>query len=108
MKATSFVVVLSLSVLSFPALALEKNAQSVAPVVLSKTIIKKINLNTADVAALTHSFKGIGKKRAESIVSFREVNGPFKAVGDLAKVRGLGDSFVSHQLTQLQDVFSVE
>jgi competence protein ComEA len=108
MKATSFVVVLSLSVLSFPALALEKNLPSVAPASLSKTIIKKINLNTADVALLTHSFKGIGKKRAESIVSFREVNGPFKSIQGLAKVRGLGASFVSHQLTQLQDVFSVE
>ncbi len=68
---------------------------------------QKINLNTADVAMLTHAFKGIGKMRAEAIVHYREEHGQFKSVEDLAHVHGLGLSFVNRNLTALNAVFSV-
>ena len=106
MKATLFAVILSLFVISFPAQAVVKNVKPVTPPPTEQTI--KINLNKADVQTLTQSFKGIGQKRAEAIVSYRETHGGFKSVEELAQVRGLGKLFVKDHLTNLQEVFAVE
>ena len=111
MKATLFAAVLSFSVVSLSTYAstqaIAQDVKITAPPVMSQ-VIKKINLNTASVQELTGSFKGVGKKRAEAIVSYREAHGGFKSIEDLAQVRGLGKTFVESHLAQLQDVFSVE
>jgi competence protein ComEA len=52
-----------------------------------------VNINTADKAALM-TIKGVGEKRAEAIIAYREQNGPFKSVDDLASVSGVGQSIV--------------
>ena len=54
---------------------------------------ESININTADKAALM-SIKGIGEKRAEAIIAYREQNGPFKSVDQLAEIKGVGKVFV--------------
>ncbi|HEY7840041.1 MAG TPA: helix-hairpin-helix domain-containing protein [Gammaproteobacteria bacterium] len=38
--------------------------------------------------------KGVGEKRAEAIIAFREQNGPFKSVDDLLLVKGVGQAIV--------------
>ena len=63
----------------------------------------KVNINTADEAALK-SLKGIGEKRAKAIIEYREKNGSFKTVDDLAKVKGIGDK----QVGKLKDQVTVE
>ncbi len=107
MKATWFAVVLLLFVVSLSA---EAGVKMSAPGASPPTVLvpSKINLNTADASVLTQSFKGIGKKRAEAIVHYRETHGVFKSVASLAEVRGLGKTFVSAHLVALQSVFSVE
>lgn len=107
MKATLFATVLSLSILSCATPCFAENTLPTAPAEAGQAL-KKINLNTADAKALTHSFKGIGQKRAEAIVSYRDTEGHFKSVADLAHVRGLGQSFVDSHLSELEVVFSVE
>jgi competence protein ComEA len=107
MKATMFAVVLSCVIVSLPTYSFAEDAKVLAETALSLPI-NKINLNKADATALTGSFKGIGKKRAEAIVSYREAHDGFKSVADLAAVRGLGQSFVNSHLQELQGVFSVE
>jgi len=52
-----------------------------------------ININTADKASLM-SIKGVGEKRAEAIIAWREQHGPFKSVDDLASVSGIGPAIV--------------
>lgn len=49
-----------------------------------------IDINTADVSILKN-LKGIGPKKAEAIVAYRQANGPFKSPEDLKKVKGIGD-----------------
>lgn len=51
---------------------------------------KKINLNTATVADLT-TISGIGEKRANDILAYRDSNGGFSSVDDLNNVSGIGD-----------------
>jgi competence protein ComEA len=49
----------------------------------------KININTASADELLQ-LKGIGEKKAASIIEFREKQGPFKSPEDLLKVPGIG------------------
>ena len=50
----------------------------------------KLNINTADEAALQERMVGIGATKARAIVQYREENGPFSSVDDLLEVKGVG------------------
>lgn len=54
----------------------------------------KININTADAATLSNILKGVGLKKAEAIVQYRENYGPFHNIQELAEVSGIGKSTV--------------
>ena len=53
-----------------------------------------ININTADKETLMEVIKGVGEKKAEAIIKYREENGPFKSVDELANVQGIGESTI--------------
>ena len=63
----------------------------------------KVNINTADEATLM-KLQGIGASKAKAIIAYRQDNGNFKNVEDLAKVKGIGDK----TLAQLRDQLTVE
>ena len=49
-----------------------------------------VNINTADAEALAAAMAGVGVTKAEEIVRYREVHGPFSSVEELTMVRGIG------------------
>jgi competence protein ComEA len=51
---------------------------------------KLININTATVEEL-QNLPGIGETRAQSIIEYRETNGPFQKIEDLKNISGIGD-----------------
>lgn len=105
MKASFFAIVLSLFFVSIPL-----NAANIAPspqTTAESSTSAKIDLNKADSSALSGSVKGIGQKRAEAIVKYREDHGKFNSLEDLAKVKGLGEKFVKNHLSQLEEVFAI-
>lgn len=53
-----------------------------------------VNINTADAKTLAENIKGIGPKKAQAIVVYRQENGPFKTIHDLTKVKGIGEKFI--------------
>ncbi len=53
-------------------------------------IAYKININTADKEEL-EKIKGVGPVIAQRIIDYRSSNGPFQALEDLKKVKGIGD-----------------
>jgi len=59
-----------------------------------------VNLNTATVADL-QQLTGIGEKKAQKIVDYREAHGSFQAVADLAQVPGFGAKTVENLQDQL-------
>ena len=53
-----------------------------------------ININTADKETLMTVIKGVGEKKAEAIIKYREENGPFKSVDELTNVKGVGEAMI--------------
>lgn len=56
----------------------------------SSTSGEKVNLNTASAADL-QKLNGIGEKKAEQIIAYRDQNGQFKKIEDLMQVSGIGE-----------------
>ena len=56
-----------------------------------ETITEPININTATVSDFD-KLPGIGASKAESIVQYREKNGPFEKIEDLKEISGIGDA----------------
>lgn len=61
---------------------------------------EKINLNTASAQDL-QKLNGIGEKKAEQIVAYREQNGQFKKIEDLTQVSGIGEKTFASLKDQL-------
>ncbi len=85
--SVSMLTVVSHSVFAVSDKPVEPAARQVAKA--QKEQINKVNINTADVATLQKA-KYMSKRKAESIVKYREANGPFKSVDDLLKVKCRG------------------
>lgn len=51
---------------------------------------KSVNINLSNLEGLTR-LPGIGPALAKRIIEYRDKNGPFKDIGDLRNVPGIGD-----------------
>lgn len=102
MKMTS-IVVLSLSM--FASTPFANTIPTPATPSAGANEVKKINLNQATVGQLLHTVKGIGQKRAEAIIAYRDQHGHFKSLTELAAVHGLGERFVKQHWSELQALF---
>jgi len=63
---------------------------------------QKININTAE-AWLLEALPEIGEVTARNIIDYRTGNGPFRNVGELAKVKGVGPK----TLEKIKDLITV-
>lgn len=55
---------------------------------------ERVNINTADAATLARVLNGVGQKKAEAIVEYREANGRFDSPEALTEVKGIGMAIV--------------
>lgn len=88
-KLLAAVLIVSLSVASLQALSNE--ALSNADITNSSL---GININTANAALLADALNGVGNAKAEAIIAYREANGKFLSIDDLALVSGIGAATV--------------
>ena len=63
---------------------------------------ERINLNEADLYDLQR-LPGIGEKRAQDILEYRQNNGPFQNIEELMQVKGIGEGI----LEELRDYVTV-
>ncbi|EFE07866.1 helix-hairpin-helix domain-containing protein [Citrobacter youngae] len=61
----------------------------------------RVSINSASAEELARVMNGVGLKKAQAIVSYREEYGPFKTVDDLKQVPGMGSSLVERNLAVL-------
>lgn len=62
--------------------------------------LSAVNLNTADREEL-EVVDGIGPKKAEAILNYRDKHGLFKSVDDLKNVNGFGEKTVAQMRSKL-------
>lgn len=61
----------------------------------------RVSINSASAEDLARAMNGVGLKKAEAIVSYRDEYGPFKTLDDLKQVPGMGSSLVERNLAHL-------
>ena len=49
-----------------------------------------VNINQADATSISTNLKGIGLKKAQAIVEYRQKHGAYKTAEDLSMVKGIG------------------
>ena len=79
----SFVALLSTWQVS--ALAVEADSPAVG------VVVAIVNINTASTEELSEALNGVGDKRAQAIVAYRESHGPFTSQEQLLGVKGIGE-----------------
>nr|WP_269814096.1 helix-hairpin-helix domain-containing protein [Secundilactobacillus angelensis] len=66
----------------------------------SESAAPQVNINTADATAL-QQLDGVGEKKAEKILAYRQEHGGFKSVDDLKNVNGFGDKTLERLKPQI-------
>ena len=51
---------------------------------------EKININSADITLLC-TISGVGEKKAEAIIAYRQEKGGFKSIEEIMNVKGIGE-----------------
>ncbi|CAM3632493.1 ComEA family DNA-binding protein [Xenorhabdus thuongxuanensis] len=60
-----------------------------------------VNINTANSEELAKELNGIGTKKAQAIIEYREKYGPFTAIEQLQEVQGIGPIFIEKNRDKL-------
>lgn len=63
---------------------------------------ERISINTATAEELARSLNGIGKKKAEAIVKYRETYVEFTEIDELKEVSGIGPAFMRKNSSKLK------
>jgi competence protein ComEA len=79
---------------------LSRPSTSTASVTQNAATGHKVNINRASVTEL-QQLSGVGQKKAEAIIQYREQNGSFKTVNDLQNVKGIGPKLLEKNRARL-------
>lgn len=86
----------TLLALSWPAAnALAAAEENPVQAETSQGIEITVNVNSASAEEIATLLSGIGLKKAQAIVDYRQANGEFQTKQDLTKVKGIGEATVA-------------
>ena len=60
-----------------------------------------VNINSADAEELATLLSGVGSKKAQKIVEYRQQHGPFKTVEELSNVSGIGPAIIEKNRSRI-------
>lgn len=60
-----------------------------------------VNINSADAEELATLLSGVGSKKAQKIIDYRQQNGPFKSVEELGNVSGIGPAIIEKNRSRI-------
>ena len=64
----------------------------IATIFAASVYAAPVNINTATATEIANSLSGIGMRKAEAIVQYRNQNGQFNEASDVVLVKGIGKS----------------
>ncbi len=82
-------VLLPLGLVSSPANATEVPERTASQISQSP-LIQRVNINSASAEDIAATVKGIGFKKAQAIIEWRDAYGQFTAIEQLSEVNGIG------------------
>lgn len=88
-RTLSLLIALAIGGLLAPGVQAQEKPPEQAPV---QKQMQVVNINTADAAELSSVLQGVGRARAEAIVQYREMYGPFESIEELMDVSGVGEA----------------
>jgi competence protein ComEA len=72
---------------------------------VSKEIFEQkisINLNKANAKEIAKALKGVGLIKAQAIIEYRKAHGNFKAIEELASVKGIGVATIAKNHSRIK------
>jgi len=101
----SFYTIIAAVVLAFvlasPVQAKKSNSES-AKVEKQAKQSETVNINKDSAEQLAKMLKGVGMKKAVAIVEYRQKHGNFKAVEEIASVKGIGVATVAKNYDRIK------
>ncbi|WP_350601376.1 helix-hairpin-helix domain-containing protein [Pseudomonas sp. 65/3-MNA-CIBAN-0223] len=92
---------LSLTTHAAPAPKAETAAPSATQQIAPDPQAPKVQLNKADAITLQRDLIGVGEAKAQDIVAYRDMNGPFATVDELLEVKGIGKAILDKNRERL-------
>jgi len=93
---------LSISATAAPAAKPETGNPPAVMEAAPKEMSGKVDLNGADAPTLQRELIGIGEAKAQAIVAYRDMNGPFASVDELLEVKGIGKAILDKNREKLE------
>lgn len=97
----AFLTSLSLTTHAAPAPKAETSATTATQEIAPNPQAVKVDLNKADAITLQRDLIGIGEAKAQEIVAYRDMNGPFATVDELLEVKGIGKAILDKNRERL-------
>ena len=60
-----------------------------------------LDINSADAGTLAATIDGVGERKAQAIVQYRDTHGPFSSIDELANVKGIGMKTIENNREKL-------
>jgi len=93
---------LSTVAIAAPAVKPETVSAPISQEMAPKAQSGKIDLNGADAPTLQRELAGVGEAKANAIVAYRDINGPFASVDELLEVKGIGKAILDRNREKLE------
>lgn len=104
MKSVFFILALVSALAAAPLRAAVSAESSKQDSVQSTTLEHEapVDINQASAEELAEALNGVGLKKAQSIIRYRQEFGPFKNIEQLLDVPGIGPSFIERNRIRLK------
>ncbi|AZL84226.1 ComEA family DNA-binding protein [Aliivibrio salmonicida] len=61
-----------------------------------------VNINKADIEELDTLLIGVGESKAQAIIDYRNENGKFTTINELANVKGIGEKLIEKNKNRIK------
>ena len=92
----------SATITAAPATKSDTDKASIMQEISTKAMNGKVDLNVADAATLQRELSGIGEAKANAIIAYRDINGPFESVDEILEVKGIGKALLDRNREKLE------